>query len=411
MRVALVTHSFPPAGTGLARAAWEIASSLRATGHEVCVFASDRERSSSRNGYLDVVGFAPPSGSLRAVLRRVPIFGALLQAGAAWRAVRDAHSNHPFDVVEASNWRFLGLFLGFFPIAPFVTRNSTSIVDMRPQHPATIRDRLEVLGIDALFALERASARASKVLISNSRTHRDRIADLYGLSDAVQMHLVVHLSLPPVIAERAHCFAPPPDSGPPVNLFFVGRATERKGFDVLVEAFEALDAAAARGEIPNFHLRLVGVSEAEVIARLRGRPAPGANSVTPRRIEALGHVEEAALHALYYRAHIVVAPSRYESFGLVYWEAMAFGRPIVACAVDPCAVDFIETAEAGLLASRCDVASLCRTIEMLLRDPQLRLRLGENGRRAARQLSRKALAEGTLQAYAAAVLRRGCRQS
>ena len=52
-------------------------------------------------------------------------------------------------------------------------------------------------------------------------------------------------------------------------------------------------------------------------------------------------VDEATLHDLMEAAHVIVAPSRYESFGLVYQEAMMFGRPVVACAEDPSARLFI----------------------------------------------------------------------
>ena len=44
-----------------------------------------------------------------------------------------------------------------------------------------------------------------------------------------------------------------------------------------------------------------------------------------------GYQTRDALDLLYSSCDIFVAPSRYESFGIIYLEAMQFSKPVIAC--------------------------------------------------------------------------------
>ena len=44
-----------------------------------------------------------------------------------------------------------------------------------------------------------------------------------------------------------------------------------------------------------------------------------------------GYKPREELEKLYEDSDIFVAPSRYESFGIIYLEAMKYGKPVVAC--------------------------------------------------------------------------------
>jgi glycosyltransferase involved in cell wall biosynthesis len=86
---------------------------------------------------------------------------------------------------------------------------------------------------------------------------------------------------------------------------------------------------------------------------------------------------------LYERAAVVVCPSRREGFGVVCAEAMAHGRPVVACAVGGL-LDLVVDGETGLLVPTRDPLALRAALERLLGDAELRRRLGEAGRARAR---------------------------
>jgi glycosyltransferase involved in cell wall biosynthesis/O-antigen/teichoic acid export membrane protein len=79
-------------------------------------------------------------------------------------------------------------------------------------------------------------------------------------------------------------------------------------------------------------------------------------------------------------ADIVVVPSVWpEAFGLTCLEAFAAGTPVVASAIGALP-ELVETDVTGLLVPPGDPQALAAALDRLLADPQLRTRLGENGR-------------------------------
>jgi glycosyltransferase involved in cell wall biosynthesis len=160
----------------------------------------------------------------------------------------------------------------------------------------------------------------------------------------------------------------------PPHVLYAGRLSEEKGVLELVEAAQGLPLVVA-GDGP-----------------LREQ-VPG----------ALGFVAHDELLRLYERAAVVVCPSRREGFGVVCAEAMAHGRPVVACAVGGL-LDLVVDGETGLLVPALDPAALRAALERLLGDAGLRRRLGDAGRARARgAFSWERFVSLTLRAYEDAV--------
>lgn len=84
--------------------------------------------------------------------------------------------------------------------------------------------------------------------------------------------------------------------------------------------------------------------------------------------------------ALMAASDICAMPSWEEPFGLVYAEAMAMKRPVVALS-DGGTPEVVEHGKSGFLLDRGDVNRLADHLLTLIRDPGLRLRMGEYGRR------------------------------
>ena len=91
-------------------------------------------------------------------------------------------------------------------------------------------------------------------------------------------------------------------------------------------------------------------------------------------------VSEEALRGFYRACDVFVAPSRFESFGLILLEAMMFAKPVVCCRAGGMPEVVVE-GETSLLAEPGDAASLECALERLIEDPALRQRLGAAGRR------------------------------
>ena len=384
MRTALLTWDYPPAPSGLSTAAREIAESLSEAGVEVTVFTLDRS-GCERIGGVAVTGIALPPGGGLARLRLWGSAGHLAAPFAFRRAVRAAHARTPFDLVEASNWYAPGVLLTGRRDPPLVTRCSTPAGLTREPAPS-LRDRLDGGSADAL---ERLQARGSAGLIANTAEHGAVIARAYGLSGR-QPSAVIGLSLPPELAASARA-ATHPEAQAPIRLLFVGRPEARKGFDALVAAAAILAEEQARGSLPPFRLDLVGVSAPDLPMDL---PGAARACIRPR-----GHISTDALKAAYADAHAVVAPSRYESFGLVYQEAMAYGRPVVACAEDASARAFVGVPGAGPLAREATGPALADALRPLLADPSLLRGYRTRALAAAGRFTRAALARETLDLY------------
>ena len=387
LRTALLTWDYPPAPSGLSTAAREIAQGLAEAGAAVTVFTLDRTGRDA-DGAVAVVGCGLAAGSGLARLRLRGAVGHLAAPLAFRRAVLAEHRRRPFDVVEATNWYAPAILLtGRLPV---VTRSSTPAA--LTLVPATrVRDRLDGA---AARALERRQARGSAGLIANTGAHGRLIADLYGLAGR-QPAAVIGLSLPPETLAAGRAAAYPAPSGT-VRLLFVGRSEARKGFDLLLDA-----AARLAADGLDFVLTLVGVGTDDL--------PPGLPEALRASLDPLGRVDEAARDAAYARAHAVVAPSRYESFGLVYQEALAYGRPVVALDEDASAREFV--AEAGLLAPESTGAALAEVIRPLLSDVGLRLDLRARALARAGRFDRRGLGEATLALYRRALDARAAAQS
>ncbi|WP_342151646.1 glycosyltransferase family 4 protein [Methylorubrum sp. SB2] len=387
MRVALLTWDYPPAPSGLSTAAREIAESLGAAGADVTVFTLDRT-GRERIGGVTVEGLALPPGGGLARLRLWGSLGHLAAPLAFRRAVLAAHARAPFDVIEATNWYAPAVLLAGRRDLPLVTRSSTPAAFTRGAEPS-LRDRLDGRAADAL---ERRQARGSAGLIANTQAHGAVIARAYRLSGH-RPSAVIGLSLPPEIFESARA-APYPEEDTPLRLLFVGRAEARKGFDALLAATAILAEEQARGALPPFRLDLVGVPPDDL--------PPGLPEAARRRIRARGRIDAAGLAEAYAQAHAVLAPSRYESFGLVYQEALAYGRPVVACAEDASARAFVGAPGAGPLAAAATGPALADALRPLLVDPALRRAYRARALAAAGRFDRGSLGRETLALYEAA---------
>lgn len=384
MRVALLAWDYPPAPSGLSTAAREIAESLVEAGADVTVFTLDRT-GRERAGGVTVQGLALPPGGGLARLRLWGALGHLAAPAAFRRAVLATHAQAPFDVVEATNWYAPAVLLAGRRDPPLVTRSSTPAAFTRGGE-ASLRDRLDGRAADAL---ERRQARGSAGLIANTEAHEAVIAQAYRLTGR-QPSAVIGLSLPPEIVRSARAAAYPEDDAP-LRLLFVGRAEARKGFDTLLAAVAILAEEQTRGALPPFRLDLVGVPPDDL--------PPDLSEAARQRIRARGRIDAPALAQAYAEAHAVLAPSRYESFGLVYQEAMAYGRPVVACAEDASARAFVGEPGAGPLARAATGPALADALRPLLLDPALRRAYRARALAAAGRFDRARLGRETLALY------------
>jgi glycosyltransferase involved in cell wall biosynthesis/SAM-dependent methyltransferase len=103
------------------------------------------------------------------------------------------------------------------------------------------------------------------------------------------------------------------------------------------------------------------------------------------RVELVGYVPNPRLAEHYATASVLLLTSLSEGFGRVAVEAHAFATPVVGTRVTGLA-DIVAEGETGYLRSHGDVEGLAAAVLHLLRDTELRRKMGEAGRSRVRDL-------------------------
>lgn len=87
----------------------------------------------------------------------------------------------------------------------------------------------------------------------------------------------------------------------------------------------------------------------------------------------------------YLSSSVFVLPSRFEGFGLVIIEAMACGVPVIAFDCENGPRSIIADGENGFLIPPFDICLFAEKVMLLMRDKELRCRMGANAQKAASQ--------------------------
>jgi glycosyltransferase involved in cell wall biosynthesis len=165
-------------------------------------------------------------------------------------------------------------------------------------------------------------------------------------------------------------------SGGPLNLLFVGRLEERKGIDTL---FAALPAIMSEQEELIVHI--VGddtLPDADGVPFRKKFEEAHSNAKWFHRVRFHGHVDDEQLLELYRDCSIFVAPSKYESFGLIYLEAMRFAKPCIGSNVGGIP-EVVAEGSTGILIEPGNVKELEAAILKMAGDQNLRSAMGKAG--------------------------------
>jgi len=147
-----------------------------------------------------------------------------------------------------------------------------------------------------------------------------------------------------------------------------------KGIDTVLYALAKL-----REAFPNLVLHVVG----DGFDRSRLETLATQLQVSDS-VRFLGPLPDDKLAEEYARCTLFVLPSAKEGFGLVFIEAMAFGKPVVA-AKATATPEVVQDGQHGLLIDYGNADQAAEAISTLLRDHRLRQVMGEAGRQTVRE--------------------------
>jgi len=175
------------------------------------------------------------------------------------------------------------------------------------------------------------------------------------------------------------------DAKHPLRLISVGRAVDKKGYDLLLTALAALP--------PELHWRFTHIGGGELLESLQAQArALGLDA----NIEWLGALPQAQVLAQYRAADLFVLPSRVSADGdrdglpNVLMEAQSQGLACLSTRISGIP-ELIIHGETGWLVEQQDAAELARALQRLMTDPELRARLARAGcARVRREFSMQA---------------------
>jgi glycosyltransferase involved in cell wall biosynthesis len=215
------------------------------------------------------------------------------------------------------------------------------------------------MGIQA--RLEKWHARRADFVMTTSQYAAGRIQESYGVRTASIVPELIEL-------ERWRAALKSNPAAPDPNFFTVlsvCRLYRRKRLDLLLEA-----AAQLRDRLPHLRVRIVGSGpEGEEFRTVWRRHR------LEQTVEWLGDVSYSRLAREYNACDAFCLPSVQEGFGIVFLEAMAAGKPIVAA----CAAAIPEVVSQGILTEPGSATAIAEAIASLAADSGRRNTLAAMG--------------------------------
>jgi phosphatidylinositol alpha-1,6-mannosyltransferase len=216
------------------------------------------------------------------------------------------------------------------------------------------------------FLLRRILRGAKAVFANSSVVAKEITAFAPSVKPIVLTPGVESIALPDRETSRASLGVPEGAT----QLLSVTRLVPRKGLDRLIDAMQLLPR----------DVRLTVIGDGQDRIHLHELAASLGD-----RVHFIPQADDAERNAWYAASDVFVLPVRdegadVEGFGIVFLEASLAGLPSVA-GQSGGAVEAVVENETGLLVDPNDPQAIAGAIERLRADPDLRTRLGQNGKR------------------------------
>jgi len=374
LRVCLLSASYPPVEIGgIGRHTHLLARGLFDLGHIVHVVArGNKEQVSFYDGaYVHRIPYRTDRYGRYSSLPG--LFHGLNYSHAVYEKVRRLMLNDGIQIVDSPIWQLEGLVTVVSQIIPVVVRLQTSLRQI-----ATIQRRRDY---DARLVgeMEQVLIEQASYLIPNSQATLDAVWKVYGVTPKDGRYTVVPHGIEPVLDDQVRPFDPRRESDRLIVLY-VGRLEQRKG---VLDLFEAIPSILK--QVPKVKFIIAGQdnSRCDGFQHRMGMDYPSyfahRYGEFMAHVEFMGMVSDETLQALYQSCDLFVAPSLYESFGLVYLEAMNYAKPVIGCRAGG-VPEVVEDGITGLLVDPEAPSALAEAIVAMLRSPTRLYEMGIAGR-------------------------------
>jgi glycogen synthase len=384
LKIYLVSQGYPPADTaGIARWTHECALELSAIGHEVHVITRNQGAAnyvdfrdgvwihSVMDAFDDDFSYSAPVPIPASVARR---------ATAVLREIQRAEPIWGVDLVSAPIWDVEGILCCAHLDKPVVVSLHTTYklaMQFKPEWKSDLRYKAK--HVDKVIAAEAWLLANARAILANSTQVISEIDENYDgilCRRAARVTTVWHGIGTPVVTRDK---SPAVDTGctKKLKILFVGRIEERKGPDQLLSALAQMSTTLEKVEV-----YFVGSppNAKEPYGLKVARQADALRRKHPRlSLQFPGYVTDSELQQHYSSADVFVAPSRFESFGLVLIEAMRHGLPVVACDAGGMR-EIISDGVNGYLVKLDDANQLAGRLTLLVENSEIRGQMADSAK-------------------------------
>lgn len=387
MKISLLSLTYPPRDyEGISRQRYILASELAKRGHEVHVITLG----SLKHDYKQNGVYVHRVNSAEAVrLENQALSNYINQSYSLYEGLRSIQSS--FDVVDIPLWAAQ-------PLIPQLYYKSNIIVWLQTTLTQILRiyERKPYDHEKALIGLEQFCIKKADGIIADSKSILDVVKSDYNL-DYLQTYSVIPLGLPELTCDCEKRL-----ENQFVNVIVVGRLEKRKGTPFLFEVLPTL-----LEEFPNLIIRFIGRDNSKWDGwwdKFNKTYEEYFKELYPqfsKRVLFMGYVPESKLNDFYNQADILLMPSYYESFGLVFLEAMRKKIPVVAFNVGAAREIFPNNKKDGALLIEPDnKEEFINQLGALIESEKLRNEIGLAGyERFLRNYTSDKMAELTEKAY------------
>tara|TARA_B110000438_G_C15821172_1_gene654540 strand:+ start:5872 stop:7053 length:1182 start_codon:yes stop_codon:yes gene_type:complete len=313
MNICLITTGFPPDnGGGIGTYIYNLSKGLIKFGHTVHVISPSTSAVYVKDNIDGIVIHRLPKKTLPKIEK---LFPGLRWSFQIYRLINQLHRQQIIDVIEFPNWEASGVLSQLMLNIPTVVRVHTPF--------------FETLGLDSdhitfgdkvTCKLEEWSCNKATKLVSSTRSHAKTISDEYVIP--IEKFTIIPLGIidknPENITERP--------GGKEIKLLYVSRLENRKGTLALLEALPLLNKQCI-----DFHINIIGSDRPHAPGGIKFQKYFEQNYADlSDKVSFPGFVNDEELERFYRQSDLFVVPSVYESFGLIYVEAMMYGLPSIA---------------------------------------------------------------------------------
>lgn len=396
--IALLCEDYPPNLLGgIARFTQDKATALAALGHIVHVIARSHTHST--------VDFEDGVWVHRILVNQCP-----LSIDAATLNVPQYHWDqsksfldeldrisiqHHIDIVEAPIWNIVG-------IAPLLSGRYKTVTSLMTTLKLALPSRPDLTSdedhfnkfVKPIINIEEYMVTHSHGILAISESIRYEIENAYHIEIPKNRLHISHLGMPDW--SRMVMPSTTDKEGVKFTLLFVGRLEKRKGIDMLLKISPRLCK-----EYP--HLEIVIVGDDSIVIEqnktYRELFEQEHDDLWMKQIHFRGKCSDTILRQLYSECDLFVAPSRFESFGLIFVEAMMFSKPVIGCHAGGMP-EVVSHNDTGILVAPGDHEQLYDGICLFIGNSKFRIAAGLAGRkRYLEKFTDRKMAEESVNIY------------